>query len=99
VFAPDIGTPINPHNMLKHFKATTAEAGLPRIKFHSLRHSVTSILLENNTYPKLVSELLGHSNVNLTLNQYSHSTNPMNAVVADRLDKAVNRETLCIPTQ
>jgi len=77
--------------MLKHFKAKTIEAGLPKIKFHSLRHSVASILLENNTHPKLVSELLGHSNVNLTLNQYSHIINPMNTVVADTLDKAVNR--------
>ena len=52
-FTTDIGTPINPHNMLKHFKAKTIEAGLPKIKFHSLRHSVASILLENNTHPKL----------------------------------------------
>jgi integrase len=87
----DIGTPINPYNMLKHFKAKTAEAGLPRIKFHCLRHSVASILLENNTHPKLVSELPGHSNVNLTLNQCCHIINPMNTVVADTLDKAVNR--------
>lgn len=91
VFTTDIGTHINPQNMLKHFKAKTIEAGLPKIKFHSLRHSVASILLENNTHPKLVSELLGHSNVNLTLNQYSHIINPMNTVVADTLDKAVNR--------
>lgn len=91
VFTTDIGTAINPQNMLKHFKAKTAEVGLPRIKFHSLRHSVASILLENNTHPKLVAELLGDSSVNLTLNQYSHIINPMNSVVADTLDRAVSK--------
>jgi integrase len=90
VFTTNIGTLINPQNMLKHFKANAAEIGLPKIKFHSLRHSVASILLENNTHPKLVSELLGHSSVNLTLNQYSHIINPINTVVADTLNKAVD---------
>ena len=91
VFTTGIGTAINPQNMLKHFRAKLAEAGLPRIRFHSLRHSVASILLENNTHPKLVAELLGHSNVNLTLNQYSQLINPMNTVVADTLNKAVSQ--------
>lgn len=54
-----------------------------------LRHSVASILLEKNTHPKLVSELLGHSSINLTLSTYSHITNPMNSVVADTLDGAI----------
>jgi integrase len=91
VFTTDIGTAINPQNLLKHFKAKTKEAELPRIKFHSLRHSVASILLEQNTHPTLVANLLGHSSVNLTLNTYSHITNPMNTVVADTLNKAVHQ--------
>jgi integrase len=91
VFTTDIGTAINPHNLLHHFKANLAEADLPNIKFHSLRHSVASILLQQNTHPKLVAELLGHSSINLTLNTYSHITNPMNRVIADTLDKAVSQ--------
>ena len=86
VLTTDIGTAINPNNMLKHFKAKTAEAGLPRIKFHNLRHTTASLLLERNVHPKIVAELLGHSSVNLTLNQYSHIINPMNTVAADTLD-------------
>ena len=91
VFTTDIGTAINPQNMLKHFKSRLKEVGLPDIKFHSLRHSVASILLEQNTHPRLVADLLGHSSVNLTLNTYSHIINPMNSVIADTLDKAVHR--------
>jgi integrase len=89
VFTTDIGTAINPQNMLKHFKAKLKEAGLPNIKFHSLRHTVASILLQQNTHPKLVAELLGHSSVNLTLSTYSHIINPLNTVAADTLQKAV----------
>ncbi len=76
--------------MLHHFKTKLAEAGFPNIKFHSLRHRVTSILLENNTQPKLVAELLGHSSVSLNLNTYSHIINALNVAVAETLDKAVS---------
>ena len=91
LFTTDIGTPINPQNMLKHFKRKLAEAGLPNIKFHSIRHSVASILLEQNTHPRLVAELLGHSSTKLTIDTYSHIINPMNTIVADTLQKAVQQ--------
>jgi integrase len=89
VFTTDIGTAINPHNMLKHFKANLTAVGLPNIKFHSLRHSVASILLERNVHVKLVSELLGHSNTSLTLNTYSHVINPLNTIASDTMNDAL----------
>jgi integrase len=89
VFTTDIGTAINPHNMFHHFKDHLKEAGLPDIKFHLLRHSVASILLQQNTHPKIVAELLGHSSINLTLNPYSHIINPMNTVAGDAIQKTV----------
>jgi integrase len=91
LFTTDIGTPINPQNMLKHFKANLAAAGLPNIKFHSIRHSVASILLEQNTHPRLVADLLGHSSTKLTIDTYSQMINPMNTVVSDTLQKAVHQ--------
>jgi integrase len=86
VFTSDIGTPIFPRNLVRHFKDKLAKAGLPEIRFHDLRHTAASLLLEKNIHPKLVSELLGHSNVNLTLNTYSHIINPMNKVTSDTMD-------------
>ena len=77
--------------MLKNFKSHLKAAGLPNIKFHSLRHSVASILLEQNTHPRLVADLLGHSSTKLTTDTYSHIVNPMNTVVADTLNKAVSQ--------
>jgi integrase len=90
VFTTDIGTPVNPQNLLKHFKKKTKEAGLPKIKFHSMRHSCASYLLSQNVHPKIVQELLGHSTVELTLNQYSHINNPLNTVASDALSKLVS---------
>ena len=91
VFTTDIGTAINPQNMLKHFKANLKAAGLPDIRFHDLRHSTASLLLAKNTHPKLVAELLGHSTVSLTLNRYSHIINPLNTVVSDTINSALSK--------
>lgn len=89
VFTTDVGTAIFPRNMLRHFKTKLSLLGLPDIRFHDIRHSVASILLEKNTHPKLVAELLGHSSTKVTLDRYSHIINPMNRVVADTLDDLV----------
>jgi hypothetical protein len=83
VFTTNIGTPITPRNMLRHFKNKLTSIGLPNIRFHDLRHTTASLLLEKNVHPKIVSELLGHSTVTLTLNTYSHIIHPMSGVAAE----------------
>jgi integrase len=70
-------------------KAATAwidEAGLPYIRFHDLRHSAATILLLMGVHPKLVQELLGHSQIRITLDTYSHVHPSMQREVMDRLD-------------
>jgi len=91
VFTTDVGTPIVPRNLLRHFKNNLSSAGLPNIRFHDLRHTTASLLLEKNVHPKIVSELLGHSTVTLTLNTYSHIINPLSRVAADTLDEIVGQ--------
>lgn len=91
VFTTNIGTPISPRNMLRHFKHKLTSIGLPNIRFHDLRHTTASLLLEKNVHPKIVSELLGHSTVTLTLNTYSHIINPMSSVAADAMDEIVGQ--------
>lgn len=86
VFTSDLGTPIFPRNLVRHFKAKLQQAGLPDIRFHDLRHTTASLLLEKNVHPKIVSELLGHSTVTLTLNTYSHIINPINKVASSEMD-------------
>ena len=77
--------------MLGNFKNKLTSIGLPNIRFHDLRHTTASLLLEKNVHPKIVSELLGHSTVALTLKTYSHIINPMSAVAAETMDEIVGQ--------
>ncbi len=47
-------------------------AGLPKIRFHDLRHTCATLLLSRNVHPKFVQELRGHANIAITLDTYSH---------------------------
>jgi integrase len=84
VFTTGIGTPIDPANLLDDFKRILKKAGLPDIRFHDLRHSAASLLLALNVHPPVVMELLGHSQISLTMNTYRH-------VVPDLLRPAVGK--------
>jgi integrase len=75
--------------MTRHFKVKFHALELAEIRFHDLRHSVASILLDKNTHPRLVADLLGYSSIKVTLDRYAHIINPMNRVVADPLDDLV----------
>lgn len=54
------------------FKPLLKHAGLPQIRFHDLRHTCATLLLSKNVNPKVVSEMLGHANIAITLDTYSH---------------------------
>jgi len=56
----------------RDFQAPLRRAGVPRIRFHDLRHTCATLLLRRGIHPKVVSELLGHSTVTMTLDRYSH---------------------------
>lgn len=71
VFCTDFGTYIDPSNLNKRFKKALARANVTPIKFHSLRHTYATRLFENNVPPKVVSDLLGHSDITTTLNIYT----------------------------
>jgi len=73
VFATQVGTPLEPSNIdRRSFKPLLREAGLPDVRFHDLRHTCATLLLSRGVNPKFVQELLGHADVGLTLNTYSH---------------------------
>jgi integrase len=73
VFCTSKGTLINPTNLRKRsFAPLLAKAGLPHMTFHQLRHTAATILLLKNVNPKIVSEMLGHASIAITLDTYSH---------------------------
>jgi integrase len=78
VFTNTVGKPLHPSNFLQRsFYPLLARAGLPRIRFHDLRHSAATLLLGLGIHPKIVSEMLGHSQIGITLDLYSHVTATM----------------------
>ncbi|MGI9048270.1 MAG: tyrosine-type recombinase/integrase, partial [Rubrobacteraceae bacterium] len=72
-FATTKGTLINPTNLRKRsFAPLLVRASLPHQTFHQLRHTAATILLLKNVNPKIVSEMLGHASIAITLDTYSH---------------------------
>ena len=61
----------------RSFRPLLEAAGLPLIRFHDLRNTAATLLLGKGVHPKVVSELLGHSQVGVTLDLYSHVTPAM----------------------
>ena len=68
------GSNVNPNSITKHFHKLRKRIGLPHIRFHDLRHSYATLMMENDVHPKTVQQILGHSSVKVTLDLYSHAT-------------------------
>jgi integrase len=85
------GTPINPNNIRKPFDALIAAAGVPAITPHGLRHTHATMLLRQGVQPKIVSERLGHANIGVTLDTYSHVLPDMQDTAAAAIDALFDR--------
>ncbi len=73
VFTTTVGTPLDVGNLTNHsFRPLLERAGLPKIRFHDLRHTCATLLLRRNVNPKIVQELLGHASISETMDTYSH---------------------------
>ncbi|MEY9867258.1 integrase [Peribacillus sp. B2I2] len=83
------GKPMIPRNFRKEFYNLTEKIGLPKIRFHDLRHTHATILIQQNVNVKLISERLGHADIQTTLNTYSHVLPDMQKSVSDKLEKII----------
>lgn len=86
VFTNAQGYYLSPSTLLKMFKRFLVSIGLPSMRFHDLRHSAATILLAMNTHPKVVQEILGHSQIAMTLDVYSHALPSMQEDVIKQWD-------------
>lgn len=80
------GNWVHPNNFRRAFKVIVDQLSLPKIRLHDLRHTHATFLLENKVNPKIIQERLGHKNVNITLNTYSHVLPSMQLEVAQKFD-------------
>jgi integrase len=90
VFPSAVGPPLWGGNLNRTFKARLQRAGLPKsTRFHDLRHTCATLLLKQGVNPKFVQELLGHADISLTLNVYSHVLPDMGAAAAGAMEAAL----------
>ena len=91
VFPNETGSPLNPSNLRnRSFKRIKARAGVREdLRFHDLRHTCATLLLSEGVNVKVVSELLGHASITITLNTYSHVLPDMQDSAADAMEVAL----------
>lgn len=85
LFCSELGEPIIPRQMTKWFHAAAKRAGVRRIRFHDLRHTHATLALQSGIHPKVVQERLGHAEIGITMNTYTHAIPSMQADAAETI--------------
>ena len=94
VFTQPDGRPLSPQVVRLHFKRALKAAGLKaEYRLYDLRHSMATLLAGSGINPKVVAERLGHSNINTTLEVYTHVTPGMQREASELLEKVLYGET------
>ena len=86
VFPTRNGKPLSESNLLKEYKMLLEVCGLPKIRFHDLRHTAASIMLNRGIPPFVVSRILGHSKPSTTMDIYGHLIPIMHEGIGDQMD-------------
>lgn len=86
VFPSERGTPLAPDNLHRSFHRILERAKLRRVRFHDLRHAAATFLLAQGLPPRVIMETLGHSQISLTMNTYSHVSAELQRGAADAMD-------------
>jgi len=87
VFIRPDGSPINPNAVTLAFRRIIKRAGLKNIRIHDLRHTHATLMLKAGIHPKVVSERLGHANIGITLDIYSHVLPGLQEAAAEKFDR------------
>ena len=74
VFTTELGTPVEPRNVLRTIELAAHKAGIVDVGVHTLRHSAAVAWLESGTHIKAVADLLGHSSIAITGDVYGHTS-------------------------
>jgi len=89
VFPGSRGLPLDPPAFSRNWKTLVAKAGFQNVRLHDLRHFHATLLLKEGTHPKVVQERLGHANISVTLDTYSHVVPSMQTEAASVFAEAM----------
>ena len=89
VIRQEDGSPLHPDFMTQKWRRFLLQNNLPSIRLHDLRHSNETALIQAGVNPRVVQQRLGHSDVNITLNTYTHVLPEMDIDAAEKLDKII----------
>ncbi len=92
VFTNGTGGPLHVNSLVNRFRRLIISVGVPPIRFHDLRHTCATLHLAGSAHPKVVQELLGHSDVGITLNRYIHVSPHMQRHAAEMIDALLSKE-------
>jgi integrase len=92
VFCSTVGTPMEPRNLNRAFDKLVKDAGLPKIRLHDARHSCATFLLSQGVPMRTVMEILGHSQISLTMNTYSQIIPQMTKDAIGLVDSVLARK-------
>ena len=93
VFPSEVGTPIEPRNLSRHFKTVLKKVGLPQTtRFHDLRHSCATMMLAQGIPLQDVSAVLGHSSISITADIYDHPDDARTRAATSAADQAMQPE-------
>jgi len=97
IFPNSGGNPMDPSNLRLDFYRLSSEAGLPKIRFHDLRHTAASLMLNNRVPPIVVSRILGHAKPSITLDLYGHLYHEMQGEAAEIMVQLVTPIKVDLP--
>jgi integrase len=88
VFTSTVGSPLDERNVRRAFKEVldSAKPKLPKMRIHDLRHTCATLLLAQGVHPKTVQEILGHSQISLTMDTYSTVLPTVSRAAAEQMD-------------
>ena len=87
VFTTSRGTPFHASNINRMFNQILKKAGMFHLRFHDLRHTCASLLIAQGVHPRMIMEILGHSQISLTMNTYGHIIPGLKGEVADKMQE------------
>jgi len=98
VFTREDGRALRPEYATRHFQALAQQSGLPAIRLHDLRHTNASLALEAGVEMKVVSDRLGHSQISVTADLYTHVSRRLGNAAAEQIAGILRAPSETVPT-